>query len=104
MKRYMFIMSCKPGSEVEYEKRHKEVFPEMLEALQRNGFHNYSIFMEGNTLYAYVETNDLEAANKRMEAEPANTKWQSYMSDILEMDENGQPKMKLIQHEVFHLD
>jgi L-rhamnose mutarotase len=101
--RYIFLMECKPGSEEEYKKRHKSVYPELLKALKDVGVQNYSIFMDGNQLYAYMETDDFDTAMGKLENHPANVKWQSFMSDIL-VQENGAPKMVLINKEVFHLD
>ena len=37
MKREAFKMYLKPGCEAEYEKRHAELWPEMLELLSNNG-------------------------------------------------------------------
>ncbi|AQS54802.1 MAG: L-rhamnose mutarotase [Novibacillus thermophilus] len=103
MARYIFLMNCKPGFEEEYKKRHKAVHPEMLKALKEVGISNYSIFMDGTKLYAYLEVDDFHRAMADLEKHPANRRWQKFMSDILEQ-ENGGPKMTLIPEEVFHLD
>ncbi|WP_226037397.1 L-rhamnose mutarotase [Aquibacillus saliphilus] len=104
MARYIFLMECKKGSEQEYIKRHKEVHPELLEALKEVGISNYSIFMNGNQLYAYMEVANFEEAMAKLENNPANITWQKYMSDILAMDRGNNPKMHLIDQEVFYLD
>ena len=40
----------------EYKRHHEAVWPEMLEALSRNGWHNYSLFMAGDGLmFGYFE-------------------------------------------------
>jgi L-rhamnose mutarotase len=103
MARYIFLMKCKPGSEDEYKRRHKNVYLDLLEALKDVGIRNYSIFMDGNLLYAYLEVNDFHKAMGDLERHPANQRWQTYMSDILEQ-KDGAPKMSLIKEEVFHLD
>ncbi|MDL4840159.1 L-rhamnose mutarotase [Aquibacillus rhizosphaerae] len=104
MARYIFRMECKKGSEEEYKKRHEAVHPELLKALKEVGISNYSIFMDGNQLYAYMEVDNFHEAMERMESNPANIKWQTYMSDILGMDNGNNPKMHLIDQEVFHLE
>lgn len=104
MARYIFLMECKEGSEEEYIKRHKAVYPKLLAALKEVGVSNYSIFMDGNQLYAYMEVDDFHKAMDKLEDNPANIKWQKYMSDILGMDKGNNPKMHLIDQEVFHLD
>jgi L-rhamnose mutarotase len=104
MKRYIFMMECKPGSEAVYRERHKNVHPELLQALKEVGVQNYSIFMDGNKLYAYMEVDNFHEAMEKLETNPANIKWQKFMSDILAMGEGNNPKMHLVEDEVFHLD
>jgi len=45
MKRVGFILEVREGKIEEYREHHKAVWPEMLDALRRNGWHNYSLFM-----------------------------------------------------------
>lgn len=103
MARYLFMMQCKPGCEQEYVVRHKAVFPELLETLTRLGIRNYSIFMRGTQLYAYLEVDDFDSAMNELALEPSNRRWQEYMSDIL-VTENGNPAIDRIDNEVFYFD
>ncbi|MCF6411396.1 L-rhamnose mutarotase [Pseudalkalibacillus salsuginis] len=103
MGRYAFLMQCKKGEEEEYKRRHENVYPELLKALKETGVSNYSIFMDGNHLYAFMEVDDFDEAMGSLENHPANIKWQEFMSDILVMDETGNPKMHVIKDEVFFL-
>ena len=59
MKREAFKMYLKPGFEREYQKRHNEIWPELVKLLKANGVSDYSIFWdkETNVLYA-VQKND----------------------------------------------
>lgn len=59
MKREAFKMYLKPGFEKEYQKRHSEIWPELVKLLKANGVSDYSIFWdkETNVLYA-VQKND----------------------------------------------
>jgi len=50
MKRVGFLLKVKPEKVEEYKKRHKAVWPEMLDALHRIGWHNYSLFMRDDGL------------------------------------------------------
>jgi L-rhamnose mutarotase len=57
MKRVGFLLKVKQDKIAQYKKHHEAVWPEMLEALQRNGWHNYSLFMrDDGLLFGYVET------------------------------------------------
>ena len=53
----------------EYTRRHSEVWPDMLQALREAGWHNYSLFLaEDGLLIGYLETVDLDAAQRGMAA------------------------------------
>ena len=45
MKRVGFLFKIKEEHKEEYKKHHQNVWPEMLEALKKHGWNNYSIFM-----------------------------------------------------------
>ena len=45
MKRVGFVFKIKKQYIEEYKKHHKSVWPEMLDALKKHGWQNYSIFM-----------------------------------------------------------
>ncbi|MCY0870858.1 MAG: L-rhamnose mutarotase [Firmicutes bacterium] len=89
MKRIGFKLRIRPGSEEEYKKRHTAVYPESLSAFEDYGIQTYSIFMDGTTLYGYIEADDTEAALRALDENLANRRWQQYMSDILVADERG---------------
>lgn len=47
-------MKLKPGCEAEYQKRHNEIWPELVKMLKDSGVYDYSIFWdkETNILFA----------------------------------------------------
>ena len=47
MKRVAFQMKVKKDHLEEYVEWHKKVWPEMLEAIKRSGWNNYSLIMRG---------------------------------------------------------
>src|SRR6476659_10797873 len=55
MARVGFTVRLLPGQEAEYRRRHAAVWPEMLDALRAAGASNYSIFLRGTDLSAYLE-------------------------------------------------
>ncbi len=79
----------KEGCEVEYERWHRQVWPEVLEALRGAGICNYSIFRRGRDLFAYFEVKDLEAALAHMEGNAANERWQEKMNQLMETDDES---------------
>ncbi len=70
-----------PALQAEYKHHHKHVWPEMQAALQRSGWHNYSLFMKKDgTLFGYFESDrTLQECLKAMEKEAINAKWQAAM-------------------------
>lgn len=107
MKRVGFVFKVHPDKIAEYKVRHEHVWPEMLEALRRHGWHNYSLFMRDNgEIFGYFETPEsFEAALAGMDDEEINAKWQEYMAPFFEGQEDLRPDEKMVQlEEVFHLD
>jgi L-rhamnose mutarotase len=102
MSRHAFFLTIRPGMEEEYERRHREVWPELLAILKENGFRNYSIFRIERSLFGYMENDgDIEKAFQRLHAHPIQWKWRDYMSDVLVRNEM---MGFTILCEVFHLD
>lgn len=107
MKRIAFLLKVKEDKIVEYKKHHESVWPEMLEALRRTGWHNYSLFMrEDGLLFGYFETpQSFQTALEGMAKEDINTKWQDFMAPYFEgVGDTHADKMMIELEEVFHLD
>lgn len=107
MKRIGFLLKVKQDKIDEYKKIHKNVWPEMQEALSRTGWYNYSLFMrEDGLLFGYFETPDsLQNALDGMSKEEINTKWQEMMAPFFESISGGRADEILIElEEVFHMD
>lgn len=105
MKRVCFCLQVKRGRLEEYKARHAEVWPEMLEALRRAGWHNYSLFLRHDgLLIGCLETPDFDRAVALMAATEVNRKWQAEMADFFD----GGPGRKADEQmepipEIFHL-
>ncbi len=101
MERVCFLLRVRPERLDEYKARHREVWPEMLEALRESGWRNYSLFLgEDGLLVGYVETDDFEAAQRAMAATEVNDRWQREMAEFFgERADEGLVRLE----EVFHL-
>jgi L-rhamnose mutarotase len=82
--RSAFVLRVRPDKIDEYVRAHRNVWPEMLEALRGAGIRNYTIFRNGNEMFGYFESDDLEAAAASMEAQDVNARWQDTMAGLLE--------------------
>lgn len=106
MKRVCFVLQVRPEKLAEYKERHREVWPEMQQALRETGWGNYSLFLrEDGLLVGYLETDDFEHARSGMAAREVNRRWQSEMESYFMNPPGVQPDqaMKPLE-EVFHLD
>ena len=105
MKRVGFQFKVRQDRLEEYKGHHKNVWPEMLDALRKTGWHNYSLFMRADGLiFGYFETDEsLAVAQAKMGEKDINTRWQEFMSGF--MDANARPDETFVElEEYFHLD
>ncbi len=98
LQRVCFLLQVKKDRLEEYKSRHQAVWPEMLEALHRAGWHNYSLFLrDDGMLIGYVETPDFNRALEQMAVTDVNRRWQAQMAEFFEgvpgrnADEQMQP-------------
>lgn len=106
MQRVCFLLKVRPDRLDEYAQRHADVWPEMLEALSRTGWTNYSLFLrDDGLLVGYFETPDLQAALDGMAATDVNARWQEQMAPFFESLDGRRPDEAFMTlREVFHLD
>ena len=101
--RIAFTMRIRPGTQEEYRRRHLAVWPELLHDLSQAGCHNYSIYLRGTELFAYMEVEDFPRYVAAMAGSDANRRWQEQMSDILLVDTDPATGFAPTLEEVFHL-
>ncbi len=107
MKRIGFLLKVKDDKIEEYKKHHEAVWPEMLDALRRTGWHNYSLFIKDDgTLFGYFEAAEsFQASLAGMEKEKINAQWQDFMAPYFEGLGGAHADENMIElEEVFHLD
>ena len=103
--RYCFSLQVNPDLIDEYTQAHQHVWPEMQEALRATGWRNYSLFLRGDgLLIGYVESDDLAAAQRAMDAAAVNERWQREMARFF-VGNDGRPADQAFEllPEVFHL-
>ena len=104
MERVAFVMKVRPGQESEYRGRHHAVWPEMLRALKEAGCSNYSIYMKGRDLFAYMEVVDFERFKAQISANRDARRWEERMAPIMERAIQPETGFHEVLPEVFHLD
>ena len=104
MERACFTFEIYPGAEDEYQRRHDEIWPEMVTMLKDSGISNYTLFRRGTQIYAYAECEpDAETAFARAGETEVNRRWATWFEDVIKdlTDESGQLRWA---KEVWHLD
>ena len=107
MQRFGQVIGIKPEKIEQYERLHREVWPEVLDMIYQCNMRNYSIFRYNDMLFAYFEYvgDDFEADMAKMAADPKTQEWWSYTAPL----QNPMPDRKPGEWwktipEVFHTD
>ncbi len=100
---HAFRMQLKPGVIAEYQRRHDEIWPELVTLLHQAGISNYRIFVDEPTgsLFAVLT---LAKPNRRdaLPGEPVMQRWWDYMADLMEVEADNCPREWPLE-QVFHL-
>ena len=105
MEKYAWMAKLKEGKRDEYEKRHAQIWPELVSLLKEAGIENYTIWTDGTRLFGYYEcAKGIDFAAETQAKSPLVDKWNEYMKDVMEMEldpvTGAQPRLE----KVFTLD
>jgi L-rhamnose mutarotase len=104
MEKIAFKMRLRKGCASEYERRHAEIWPELVDALRTAGIRDYSIYLdeETDTLFAVL----WRSTDHKMDQLPENPtmrRWWDYMADLMEVNPDRSP-VTVPLRQVFHLE
>ena len=87
-----FKMKVYAGQEAEYERRHNQLWPEMEQMIHDYGGHEYSIFLDPETLtlFAVLEIEDEARWAASAETEICQ-KWWASMVELMETHPDNSP-------------
>ncbi len=104
MEKIAFKMKLKPGNETEYQRRHDEIWPELLLVLQEAGISDYSIHLdrETGTLIAVLWRRDDHTMDD-LPKNPVVRRWWDHMADIMETEADNTPKVTNLET-AFHME
>jgi len=104
VKRHAFKMKLKPGAAVEYERQHREIWPELSRALREAGVSDYSIFLDEETLTLFAVQKQAEGNTAaELPDHPMVKKWWAHVAPLMEVNSDNSPRCGNLR-EVFHLD
>jgi L-rhamnose mutarotase len=104
MERALFYLRIFPGTEEEYDRRHRAIWPELAEAIRSSGIRNMTGFRRGTDVWYYAECEpDVRTAFASYGSKPVTERWNDeFRAIIAEM--NGPDGDLLWYREVFHAD
>ena len=103
MEQIAFKMELQPGRRELYQKRHDEIWPELVELLHDAGISDYSIFLDEETLTLFAVLRRTE--EHKMESLPKHEvmqRWWKFMGDIMVTNPDGSPMVKNLDP-MFHM-
>ena len=79
-RRYCLALDLKddPALIAEYEKYHREVWPEIIESIKSSGITALEIYRTGNRLFMIIETNDHFSFDQKAYLDAGNAKVQEW--------------------------
>ena len=102
MERALFYLRLFPGTEAEYDRRHDEIWPELVAEISESGLRNFTGFRRGTDVWYYVEAEpDKKAAFEVHGPKPKNQEWGRYFRDTI-AEITGQDGGLIWYDEIFH--
>ena len=104
MERLCFFIELHESAELEYERRHDEIWPEMQEAVSAAGYTNYTLFRRDLTVVGYAECVPDVATVMRNMAEAAVTpRWNGSLEGVIRQLTDSEGNL-VRAAQVWHLD
>lgn len=102
MERALFYLRLFPGTEAEYDRRHAEIWPELVDEIRASGLRNMSGFRRGTDVWYFVEADpDVRTAFAVHGPKPRNQEWNRYFRDVIAEITDASGELMWYE-EVFH--
>jgi L-rhamnose mutarotase len=104
MEKYAFKMFLNPGMKAEYQRRHDEIWPELVTLLKEAGISDYSIHLdaETDTLFGVLWRTKGHTMDG-LPSHPVMRRWWAHMADIMRVNEKNEP-VAIPLETVFHME
>jgi L-rhamnose mutarotase len=91
-------MLLRPGAEVEYRRRHDEIWPELVTELRAAGIRDYRIFLdpENRCLFAVI-TRSTHHAMHELPRKAVMQRWWAMMADLMVTEPDCSPQVTTLQ-------
>ncbi|HCS59955.1 MAG TPA: L-rhamnose mutarotase [Microbacterium sp.] len=107
MKRVAQVINLDPEQIEEYERIHREVWPDVLAQIEASGIRNYSIYRYGTMLFSFFEYvgDDYVADMAAMAQDPTTQRWWALCEPMQRpVAEREEGEWWHALPEVFHVD
>jgi L-rhamnose mutarotase len=85
-------MQLKPGCVDEYQRRHQQIWPELARALIEAGIHDYSIFLDDESLALFAVLRLKPGARREeLALHPVMKRWWEYMAPLMLVEPDQRP-------------
>lgn len=103
MEQIAFKMELQSGQRELYQKRHDQIWPELVELLHDAGISDYSIFLdeETSTLFAVLRRTE-EHKMGSLPKHEVMQRWWKFMGDIMVTNPDGSPMVTNLDS-MFHM-
>ena len=88
MLRKAFTMRLKPGALAEYMRQHSEIWPELVEEIERSGIATITTFEQDPVLFLFSEIKNEDAWDRLWNSE-IHDKWAEVMGPYMEFRDDG---------------
>ena len=88
MTRRAFTMRLKPYALAEYKYHHDNIWPELIEEIERAGIASITTFQHGDDLFLVSEIED-EAAWERLWNSEIHRRWAKVMEPLMHLRDDG---------------
>ncbi len=101
MIRRAFTLRLKPGSFPEYKERHDNIWPELVEEIERSGIASMTSFEKNPIIFIYSEIHDEEAWQRLWDTD-VHHRWAELFEHLIDIVD-GKPVAGELR-EIFHLE
>lgn len=97
-----FRMKLRPGCQAEYQRRHAEIWPELLTLLSDSGISDYRIFLDEPTDMLFAIQTVAGGSSQSLGQTEIIQRWWAYMADLMDVNADNSP-VSVPLREVFHM-
>jgi len=98
METIAFRMVLNPGMREEYERRHQQIWPELVDALQQAGVRDYPIFFDADSHHLFaVLTRTRDHQMDHLPELDVIRKWWDHMADIMQTAPDHTPLQQALE-------